>query len=325
MMNSVANSVALVTGATGFLGAALTHRLVAMGAEVHAFLRDLSSLWRIEEMTGRVKVWRGDVKNRASLEACMRAVKPEVIFHLAGETAGRQALDDWAADDDSIATNFLGAVNAVRAAHASGTSRLRLFVRAGGLAEYGACPNLLRESQRERPLTAYAASQTAATHWCQMVQSRLSFALVTLRLGLTYGPQQSPDFFIPALIDALRRDEFFDVRAGARGRDFIFVDDVVDALIAAATINSDPLRGTVLNVASGRNSRLEEVAALVGESLQRPHLVRVATAPTAGESVEVMRADITASNRLLGWRPSTPLREGLERTIAQRTLLGGKK
>lgn len=324
-MSRIANSVVLVTGATGFLGAALTRRLLAMGAEVHACIRENSSLWRIEDVAGRLNVWRGDVQDLASVESCMRAVDPEIIFHLAGETAGRRALHDWAADDESIAVNFLGAVNAVRAANGSGTRRLRLFVRTGGLAEYGASANLLRESQRERPLTPYAASQTAATHWCQMVQGRLPFAIATLRLGLTYGPQQSSDFFIPALIDALRRDEVFEVRAGAHGRDYIFVDDVVDALVAAATLGDDRLRGAVVNVASGENVLLKDVAAMISASLGKSHLVKYATSPNRREDVEVMMADIAEANRLLDWRPSTPLREGLERTIAERNSPRGLK
>lgn len=316
-MKRLANSVALVTGATGFVGAAVVRRLLAEGADVHIMARNSSKAWRIEDVLNRVTVWGGDVTDRSSVEHCMAAVQPELIFHLAGDTAARSESDDWSRDESALATNFYGAVNALRAAHARAGAGVRLFVRAGGLAEYGACRQPMRESQREQPLTAYAASQAAATHWLQMAQERVAFAVATLRLALTYGPQQSPDFFVPAAIDALLRGDVFEVRAGERGRDYVFVEDVAEAFLATAAAEEEQLRGAVINIASGENVTLHDVAAQIAEEIGRPDLLRLA--PLAGGTgIEMMRADITKVRDVLDWRPATPLRRGLALTVAGR-------
>jgi nucleoside-diphosphate-sugar epimerase len=312
----VATNTVLVTGATGFLGAALVKRFVSDGADVHVLLRSGSEPARIAGVLNRVKIWYGDVTNFESVLACVQGTRPDTIFHLAGDTSGRRPTESWEMIERALSVNFNGVLNLLRAAEIT-DGPLRTLIRTGGLAEYGMGQTPSREDQREQPLTPYAASQTAATHWCQTLQQRLGFSVVTLRLGLTYGPGQASDFFIPALIDSLLRHKPFAVASGGQGRDFVYVDDVIDAL-SAAPARSEQLRGEVVNIASGQNVLLKDVALTASDLLGGESSLHVGDATGNEGEIERMSGDTVKAERLLGWRASTSLREGLQRTIDAR-------
>jgi len=253
----------LVTGATGFLGSHLVRRLVGTRSEVHVLAREGSSFARLRDVEPQLIRWAGDITDQRPVQRCVRGVQPDVIFHLAGNTAGRRFQGDWLQVERAIADNFLGTMEVVRAAAESGAT-VRTFIRTGGLEEYGAGPVPYVEAQREQPRSPYSASQVAATHWCQMLQPQLPFAVVTLRPALIYGPAQSLDFLIPALISALLQRKLFSMTDGAQCRDLLYVDDFVDAVICAATTDSD-LRGAILNVSTGEEHSMRDVAACIAE------------------------------------------------------------
>lgn len=303
----------LVTGATGFIGASFVRRLLAKSCDVHIMVRPDASCERLTDMIGRLSPHRGDVTDLASLIDCVQSARPETIFHFAGDTSARQGAAGWAGVERALAVNLHGTLNMLRAAE-SATS-VKTFVRLSGLAEYGQGPTPSHETQREQPLSAYAASQTAATHWSQMLQGQLRFSLLTLRLALTYGADQSADFFIPGLIDSILRGTKFSGAAGRQGRDLVYVDDVV-AAIEAAWLRADSLRGAVINISSGQNVPMREVADLVVELLGADKLH--STDPEREGDIERMSGATALAADLLGWRATTSLREGLELTIKGR-------
>lgn len=303
----------LVTGATGFLGSHLVHRLLAGGAEVHVLARATSSFERLHDVGSRLVRWTGDVTDRESLQRCLGSAQPAIVFHLAGHTAGRRFEGDWSQVERAIADNFLGTIALLRAAETSGAP-IRSVIRTGGLEEYGAGPTPYAETQREQPRSPYSASQVSATHWCKMLQPQLPFAVVTLRPALTYGPAQSVDFLIPALITALLRGERFPMTDGTQRRDLLYVDDFVDAALRAAA--HPDLRGTILNVATAEEHSMGDVAATIAQQLGAEHLVQRGALPArAGELMHLV-ARTDEALRTLGWRPATPLALGLARTIA---------
>lgn len=218
---------------------------------------------------------------------------------------------DWSGVDRSIVDNFLGTLNVLRAAGESGVD-IRAVIRTGGLEEYGNGETPYLETQREQPRSPYSASQVAATHWCQMLQPELPFAVTTLRPALIYGPGQSVDFLIPALITGLLRGERFPLTDGAQRRDLLFVDDFVDAMVLAT---GTPLRGAVINVSTNREQLIREVAIRIATMLGAESQLDVGALPTRpGELRHLVGANDEA-RRLLGWQPTTDLDDGLRRTI----------
>jgi nucleoside-diphosphate-sugar epimerase len=276
--------------------------------------REGSSFARLRDVESQLTSWVGEITQRCLVQRCIREVQPEVIFHLAGNTAVRRFKGDWLQVERAIADNFLGTMEVVRAAAESGAT-IGAFIRTGGLEEYGAGPSPYVETQREQPRSPYSASQVSTTHWCQMLQPQLPFAVITLRPALIYGPAQSRDFLIPALITALLQRKPFAMTDGAQCRDLLYVADFVDAVICAATTDSD-LRGAVLNVSTGEEHSMHDVAASIARQLHAEKLIEYGTIP--GRSSELMH--LVASNdqarRFLGWEPVTHLDVGLARTIA---------
>jgi nucleoside-diphosphate-sugar epimerase len=301
----------LVTGATGFVGSHVVRRLVRDGARVNVLARDESSLWRIGDVQSSVTIWRGDVTDPDSIARCIEASAPEVVIHLAGDTSVRR-LRDLEQIDRSIDVNLKGTVNVLKALERA-TFPVRCFVRAGGLEEYGRGAAPYSEDQRERPVSPYSAAQVAATHFCQMLQAHFRFPIVTLRPALVYGPAQNASFFIPSLVEHAIAGRDFDMTSGDQGRDLVYVEDVVEAFLAAAA--SRDVAGAVINIGSGREFKLLDVARTIlditGASIR---LDTGAVAPRSSEIQHLYCRTETAA-RLLAWSPRVGLEEGLRRTV----------
>lgn len=302
----------LVTGASGFIGSHLSRALVEAGAEVHALVRRGSSLWRLGELGQRITVWEGDVTDYDSVLRCCRSGRPTAIVHLAGDTGGRRFVGDWAVVDRSVAVNLAGTLNLVHCAVDSGAP-VSIFVRAGGLEEYGTGPTPYDETQRERPTSPYSAAQVAATHFCQMLQAHVTFALVTLRPALIYGPSQSEAFFIPGLIRSCLRGVPFEMSTGEQRRELLYVDDLVDALIRA--LDRPRLRGAIINVGSGEDIAIRDVAEAIVRLMGAPGVLRLGAVAPRPEDLAQLVARSALAEAELGWRPRTTLSTGLQRTV----------
>lgn len=304
---------AIVTGVTGFLGAHLVRRLLAAGHQVHALVRPSASLDRLQSVLPHVVRWTGDVTDLASLTECFQAVRPGIIFHLAGDTQSRRFDGDWSTVQRAIDVNTTGTLNVIRAAAAAGGS-VRTLIRTGGLEEYGVGTPPFLESHREQPRSPYSASQVAATHWCQMLQPHLDFSVVTVRPALVYGPEQSFEFLIPALIRALLRRQEFPMTSGRQRRDLLYVDDFVSAALLAAETSG--LAGKVINVSSGEAHPVIDVARRIAQLLDAEHLLLIGRLPDRTREVPDLIASNEEAQAALGWRPATALDDGLQRTIA---------
>lgn len=303
----------LVAGATGFLGSHLVRRLVSLGARVQILARPRSALDRIADVKPRPPVLRAELSDAAGLATCVRSVRPDIVFLAAGSTSDR-GRDQTAgqAGDESYQVNLIGTHRFLRAIAAE-APRARV-IRLGSIAEYGTGPCPFKEEQREQPASPYAASLVAATHLGQAVCRQSGLAVTTLRLALTYGPGQGENFLIPSLISACLDGRPFELSSASSTRDIVYVGDVVDALLASAV--ADGLAGEIVNVGSGRESVVRDLAAtvigLVGSATE---LRESARPPSRGEPARLV-FDPSRARQLLGWQAQTPIELGLERTIA---------
>ena len=137
--------------------------------------------------------------------------------------------------------------------------------------------------------------------------------MTTLRLALTYGPAQSETFFIPALIRACFDGWPFEMTQGDQTRDYLFVDDVIDALVQAAV--SPDVAGQILNVGSGHEYRIADVAALIVSLTGGTAELRKGRLPAGTDPIR-LACDSTRIQKLLGWDARTSMAAGLEQTIA---------
>ena len=297
----------LLTGATGFIGRHVARALLAKGVDVHAVSRTAGG----DQVVPGARWWQADLRETPSVRAVVAAVRPTTVVHLAGCAAVR-GQTDWAAFEESLAVNLHGAL-ALLESLLDATWPLKRVVCAGGLEEYGNGPVPFVETQREQPVSAYSAVQVALSHSAQMLHRQRGLPCVILRLGLVYGPEQADTFMIPALIEACLAHRPFPMTDGVQTRDYVYVDDVVEAVVRAAT--ADGVDGCVINVSEGVERRVADVADRIVALAGGGDILRLGALPPREGQVRRMVCDSSRARRLLGWRATTPFDTGLQATI----------
>ena len=294
----------LITGASGFVGACLAHTLVAGGHDVHLLLRPESNTWRLTDLRGRYTPQPGDLRDAASVRAAVAACRPEVIYHLA--THG--AYPSQRERATILATNLLGTANLLDALHGRD---YRALVNVGSSSEYGHKDGPMREGERLDPRSDYGVTKAAATLLCQAEAYR-GRPIATVRIFSAYGPWEDPGRLVPYVMGCCLRGETPKVTAGRQPRDFIYVDDVIRLLQAAAELPA--AHGQVLNAGTGRQhtvrDMIEMIVSVCGEG-PRPRRVRRGEHPFGRAAHWV--ASIEQTTALTGWKPCYDLRGGVER------------
>ncbi len=307
-------SVSVVTGGAGFIGSHLAARLARDGQQV----RVLDSLTgeasqrraaRLAVLPG-IEIVRGDIRDAA---LCRQVLfDAEWVFHHAAEVSVPQSVADPAA---CIAVNLGGTVNLLEAVRASGT--LKRFVLASSCAVYGDAPGAEKsESSVLAPLSPYATSKLAGEYLCRNYFALHGVQTVCLRYFNAYGPDQDPNgayaAVIPKFISAILAKEMPTVYGdGEQSRDFVFVEDIVDANLRAAV--SEKAIGQSLNIGSGRSVTLNEILAKLAGATGRAFAVD--RQPARAGDIKHSRADIASAANLLEFSPKTTLEDGLARTL----------
>jgi UDP-glucose 4-epimerase len=305
----------LVTGGAGFIGSTLVDRLLAEDYQVDV-LDDLSSgsLANLAEAraqrTGRLRFHQLDVCSPQVVELMARC-RPEVVFHLAGQPDVRASVRNPV---DDVQANIVGSLRVLEGARAAGARRL-VYSASGGTLYGDPDPAKLplTESEPHRPRSPYGASKRAVLDYLHIYRELYGLEFCALALANIYGPRQDPHgeagvvaLFAGQLIAGRQCVIYGD---GSQTRDFVFVDDVVDALVRAARAGD----GLVLNVGTGRETTvLELYRAMAG-------LTGVTTAPrfVPARPGELRRSSLDPARAAthLGWQAWTTLDEGLESVL----------
>lgn len=300
---------ALVTGAAGFIGSHLSKRLCAAGHEVvgvDAFTDyydvSLKRANALEVVRAGVELIEGDL-NLLDLPRLLDGV--EAVFHQAGQPGVRSS---WGTEFSTYTQCNVDATQRLLEA-CRGSSTLRRLVYASSSSVYGNAERFpTRETDRPQPLSPYGVTKLAAEHLCSLYAASFAVPTVSLRYFTVYGPGQRPDIaFTRFAKAAVRGDEIQLYGSGDQIRDFTYVDDVVEANLLAATRDVAP--GTVLNVAGGSNTSVNEVLSTF-EELAGKKLSVARVAPVAGDVFRT-GGDTEAIRSVLGWCPTVSLREGI--------------
>jgi UDP-N-acetylglucosamine/UDP-N-acetyl-alpha-D-glucosaminouronate 4-epimerase len=309
----------LVTGGSGFIGSNLVRALVERGDDVRV-LDNFSTGQRanLAELANDVEVVEGELRSYERVHAATRGV--EVVFHQGALPSVPRSVQDPLT---TSAVNVEGTLNVLLAARDEGVRRV---VCASSSSVYGNSGELPRfETAHPDPISPYGVSKLAAERYCVSFSRVYPLETVALRYFNVFGPNQDPTSqyaavvprFITAIDDGRPVDVYGD---GQQRRDFTYVENIVDANLAAST--AERVSGAVLNVATGRpttvNELAETIGALLGRSVERDEQ------PERTGDVRDSWADITRARELLGWEPRTGLEEGLRLTaeyFLQRTAL----
>lgn len=284
----------LVTGARGFLGSRLVERLLFGGAQVHAVSR------RDDPGRDDVRWWRLDLSDLTATIHMVASVRPEIVFHLAGEVTGAR---DVAMVVPVFRSNLESTVNLLVAAT---EHRPAQIVLAGSLEEAGI------DVENAAPSSPYAVAKWASTGYARMFSDLWGLPVTTLRISMIYGPgQRDMSKLIPYVIDSLLGGRIPRLTSGARKVDWIYVEDVVDAMIAAAQLSH---AGGVIDIGSGTSLSLRDAVGVL------IHILGVELEPQFGALPDRpldrdWRADIAVAKKLLNWQATIDLQQGMERTV----------
>jgi len=298
----------LVTGATGFIGANLTHELIRRGAQVYALVRAGSRLWRIEELVPSLHLCRADLTDWDGVRRAVDEARPTIIFHLAA--AGGHP----ASGPDRLEALKVAILGATHLLGATAAHDYRRFVHVGSSLEYGPKDTRLSESDAPEPSTYRGAYKAAATVLCRQFARAQRKPIVILRPFSVYGYWESATRLIPTAILAALRDREMALTAPGFRRDFVFVEDVIEACLLAVEADSAP--GEIVNVGSGRQWSNEAVVDLVQAVAGHAIRIRLEVHPAHPPDTPHWVADIRKAKAVLGWQPRHLLGEGLEKTVA---------
>jgi nucleoside-diphosphate-sugar epimerase len=301
----------LVTGGAGFIGSNLVRGLLAGGDEVRV-LDNFSTGNRanLAEIIDAIEIVEGELRSYERVHNATRGV--EVVYHLGALGSVPRSVQDPLT---SSAVNVEGTLNVLLAARDEG---IRRVVFSSSSSVYGSRTDLpVTEAMPSDPISPYGVAKLAAERYCVSF-SRVyeSFETVVLRYFNVFGPRQSPfsqyAAMVPLFITAIARGEPVTIFGdGEQSRDFTYVENVVDATLRAS--GAEGASGRIFNIAAGSPASVNAVAEAIGRILGKP-IERLHEPPRPGD-IRDSWADVSEAGRVLGYRPSIDLEEGLRRTI----------
>ncbi len=314
----------LVTGGCGFIGTSLIAAVRATWPNLN--IRVLDNLETgSEERLGKVAAFerkssencvgkegvvliKGDIRDRDTVIAASRGCA--CVIHLAGNTGVAPSVADPRVD---MEYNVVGTFNVLEAAR---INRVRRFVFASSGAPAGQVTPPIHEELAPHPTSPYGASKLAGEGYCSAYFHTFGVGTVCLRFGNVYGPGSLHKSSVVAkFVRQALNDEVCEIFGdGEQTRDFIYIDDLVRAIMLAMHENVD---GETFQIATGNERTVSEVAELVGNALERyGRNMRVLHGKFRTGDVRRNFSDTRKARRLLGWSAEIELQEGIERTVA---------
>ena len=304
----------LVTGGAGFIGSHLVDALVERGEEV-VILDDLST-GRRENLTTALEhgaeLVKGDVTDPATVSELVEGRRPGAIFQLAAQIDVRVSVSDPVFD---LGVNVGGTINLLEAARRAEVGRLVLASTGGAIYGEGSDRDLpLDETAECLPDAPYGQSKYAAEGYLSLYERLYGLSTAALRLGNVYGPRQDPlgeagvvAIFCGALLEGRTPKVFGD---GDQTRDYVYVADIVEAMLAAG---DSSVVGT-FNIGTGVETSVLELGGMIADACDRPFEPEMAP-PRPGEVQRIAIASSLATDEL-GWTAGTALPDGLVQTAA---------
>jgi UDP-glucuronate 4-epimerase len=305
-----------LTGGAGFIGSHTVERLIARGDRVTALdafdfgydpaLKEANAAV-LERLEG-FRLVRGDIRDRGLLEQIFTEDPPDVVVHLAARAGVRPSLEDPASYID---INLNGTVQILETMRAHGVKRM---VFASSSSVYGARDKgPFRETDDvDVPVSPYAATKRSGELLMATYNHLYGIHTTCLRFFTVYGPRQRPEMAIHLFADRIRRGQEITMFGdGSSLRDYTFIDDIVNGVVAAV---DRPLGHQIINLGNCTPTRLDELIRSIGEAVGRPPVVR--QVPDQPGDVPMTFASTGRAAELLDFTPDTPILEGLRRFVA---------
>lgn len=297
----------LVTGGAGFIGSNVVDRFVALGHDVAVF-DNLSSGFR-EFVNPKAKLFVGDLADASQVDAAIAEFRPEIVDHHAAQIDVRKSVSDPVFD---ARVNVLGSIGLLQSCSKHGVRKV-VYASTGG-ALYGEGRQLpATEDHPVNPEAPYGASKHTVEHYLYLWKLLHGLDYTVLRYPNVYGPRQNPHgeagvnaIFIGLMLEGKRPKIFGD---GHAVRDYLYVDDVVDANVIALEKGSGEMLNIGTGVGTSVNDIVRELKTILSFAEDALH-----EAPRPGE-IQRIYLDASRAKQVLGWAPKVSFAEGLRRTV----------
>ena len=300
----------LITGATGFIGANLARTLSKSGDKISIFLKSKPNLWRLKDIISHFDTHVIDISNPDMIKQKIMEIKPDIVYHCAayGVYPSQKDLNTI------IQTNVIGSANLMQVL--AKYNDLEKFINIGSVFEYGPKLKPAKETDIVKPITIYGIAKVTQTHLAQYFALANNLPTVTLRIFTTYGTYEEPGRLISDIMVASIRNTPLKLACLTARRDFIYIDDVINALIKATKTRG--IEGEIFNIGGGRAFDVQEIVDLIQEISQTNLKIslddkkqlefdRIIGSKTVFANIEKARKD-------LSWKPRYSIKEGLKKT-----------
>jgi UDP-glucuronate 4-epimerase len=310
----------LVTGGAGFIGSHLTRRLLARGDRVTVLddfndyydparkRENVAAILARDEYRDRYTVAEGDIRDEALVDRLFSDGRFDAVIHLAARAGVRPSLSEPILYED---VNCIGTLRLLEAARRHGPD---LFLFGSSSSVYGINEKVpfAEDDAVNRPISPYATTKRAGELLCYNYHHLYGFRTACLRFFTVYGPAQRPEMAIHKFTDLIWRGKTVPMYGdGGSRRDYTYVDDIVDGLLATLALAPG---FEILNLGGADTTSLRDLVQWIGEELAVEP--RIEYLPTQPGDVPITYADVSKAARLLGYSPKVPIREGLRRFVS---------
>ncbi len=298
----------LVTGAGGFIGSSVVHRLLQDGHTVAILVKEETDLWRLASIRDQVTIINTSLHDREALTREMQRCNPKGVFHFA---ASNIASGVTAKDQTVVDVNLLGTKNLI---DSLAEIRYSFFVQTGSFMEYGPKSHPIKEEEYCEPTELYSITKLGATLYGQSVAHQKNKPIVTLRLFTPYGPRVQAGRLVHEMIRRALANETIQLTDRAITRDFIFIDDLVDLCLEMMTV-AETKKGEVFNCGSGTATTLETIGNTVLELTDSQSKIDWGKRAVLAYDGTLWQADMSKVFEHTTWKPQHTLEEGIAKTI----------
>lgn len=313
------NKTILITGAAGYLGQAVAARLNDLPCKIIALDNNLESLKTLPQGPARVSLVNADIRDKNIWKEVLKGV--DILFHFAGQTSSRFANENPLLD---LEVNLLPVVNMIETCQKLKLSPQIIF--SGTVTEAGLTQTYpVSETFNDSPVTVYDINKLAAEKYLEYYSNELGQEALTLRLANVYGPGPAASSMDRGILNAfirkaLKMEPLAIYGEGKYIRDYIYIDDVVEAFLVAA-VKMSALKGNHYVLGSGSGSTIKDAVNIIQEIVllktgKRPQVQSVEPPPGLSR-IEYRNfvADSTKFSTITGWKAKVHLREGITRTV----------
>jgi len=292
----------LITGAAGFIGSNLIETLLKQKCEIAVINRS------IKEHNNLIKQYIGDITDYEFVLETVKDFQPTNIFHLAAYKERSARVEDIRT---SLNVNLTGTLNLYEAL--LNINCVSSVVTLGTTDEYGDCTPPYTENLKEKPSTAYGFSKLCVSKLSEFFFKNFDLPVTVFRPTIAYGPHQGMEMFIPSLINTLVKGDFYQMTKGEQVRDFIYISDLVDAMILID--NKEEFKGEIFNIGSGESIKIRTVAESIAKELDKKHLLKIGFIEYREREIMHYKTSIEKANKIMNWSPVISFEKGMKLTI----------